>query len=85
MDQHGQVVDVYVSQRRDIASARTFFGTALADHGEPSEVITDRAPALANVIEDLIPAASHNTGRTRRTGANATTVGSRPDSGRCEG
>jgi transposase-like protein len=42
-------------QRRDIASAFRFFGTALADHGEPSEVITDRAPALANVNEDLIP------------------------------
>ena len=27
------------------------------------EVITDRAPALANVIEDLIPAALHNTGQ----------------------
>ena len=27
------------------------------------EVITDRAPALAKVIEDLIPAALHNTGQ----------------------
>ena len=63
VDQHGQVIDVYVSQRRDIASARRFFGTALTAHGEPSEVITDRAPALANVIEDLIPAALHNTGQ----------------------
>jgi transposase, IS6 family len=63
VDQHGQVIDVYVSQRRDIASARRFFGTALADHGAPSEVITDRAPALANVIEDLIPGALHNTGQ----------------------
>ena len=25
VDQHAQVIDVYVSQRRDIASARTFF------------------------------------------------------------
>jgi hypothetical protein len=29
----------------------------------PTEVITDRAPALAKVIEDLIPAALRNTGR----------------------
>ena len=63
VDQHGQVIDVYVSQRRDIASARTFFTAALAVHGDPGEVITDRAPALANVIEDLIPAALHNTGQ----------------------
>ena len=63
VDQHGQVIDVYVSKRRDIAAARRFFTTALAAHGAPSEVITDRAPALANVIEDLIPAAVHTTGQ----------------------
>ena len=63
VDQHGQVIDVYVSQRRDIASARTFFTAALAVHGDPGEVITDRAPALANVIEELVPAALHNTGQ----------------------
>ena len=63
VDQHGQVIDVYVSQRRDIASARCFFTTALAAHRSPAEVITDRAPALAHVIEELIPAAFHNTGR----------------------
>src|SRR6266542_1552175 len=63
VDQHGQVIDVYVSQRSDIASARGFFIAALAAHGDPVEVITDRSPALANVIEDLIPAALHNTGQ----------------------
>jgi len=47
VDQHGQVIDVYVSQRRDIAAARTFFTAAVAVHGDPAEVITDRAPALA--------------------------------------
>jgi IS6 family transposase len=57
VDQRGQVIEVYVSQRRDIASARTFFTAALAVHGHPAEVITDRAPALANVVEDLVPAA----------------------------
>ena len=56
VDQHAQVIDVYVSQRRDIASARTFFTAALAVHGDPAEVITDRAPALASVIEELLPA-----------------------------
>jgi IS6 family transposase len=61
VDQQGQVIDVYVSQRRDTAAARTFFTAALTVHGDPGEVITDRAPALANVIEDLIPAALHNT------------------------
>ena len=30
---------------------------------DPCEVITDRAPALAHVVEELIPAALHNTGQ----------------------
>ena len=61
VDQHGQVIDVYVSNRRDIASARTFFTAALSIPGDPAEVVTDRGPALANVIEELVPAAWHNT------------------------
>jgi transposase, IS6 family len=63
VDQHGQVIDVYVSRRRDIGSARMFFTAALTVHGDPGEVITDRAPALANVVEELFPAAWHNTGQ----------------------
>ncbi len=63
VDQHGQVIDVYVSRRRDIPSARTFLTKALGMHPNPGEVITDRAPALANVIDDLLPAAFHNTGQ----------------------
>ena len=61
VDQHGQVIDVFVSPRRDIAAARRFFTTALAAHGEPDEVVTDLAPALLAVIEELLPAAFHNT------------------------
>jgi IS6 family transposase len=59
--QDGQVIDVLVSNHRDIASARTFVTAALAAHGEPSEVATDRAPALANVTEHLLPVACHTT------------------------
>ncbi len=60
VDGHGQVIDVYVSPRRDIVAARTFFTTAIAGHGEPDEVVTDRAAALAKVIEELVPQALHN-------------------------
>jgi IS6 family transposase len=63
VDQHGQIIDVYVSPRRDTRAARQFFETALCDHGEPVEVVTDRAPALRAVIDELIPAAFHNTAR----------------------
>ena len=60
VDQYGQVVDVYVSSKRDIGAARRFFTTSLRAHGEPTEVVTDRAPALRAVIDELIPAAFHN-------------------------
>jgi len=61
VDQHGQVIEVCLWQRRDVASARTFFTAALTVHGVATEVITDRAAALASVIEDLVPAALHYT------------------------
>jgi transposase, IS6 family len=55
------VIEVFVSNHRDIVSAPTFFTAALAAHGEPAEVATDRAPALANVIDDLLPGAWRTT------------------------
>jgi IS6 family transposase len=61
VDQYGQVIDVYVSARRDIAAARRFFGAALAAHGDPDEVVTDLAPALETAIEELVPDVFHNT------------------------
>ncbi len=85
VDQQGQIIEGFVSRRRDIASARRFSTTALAKHFAPIEVSTVRAAAMANVIEELIPATFHNTGSTRATGVNATTVGGTPASGRCAG
>jgi IS6 family transposase len=61
VDQYGQIVDVYVSAKRDTRAARQFFAGALEGHGAPVEVVTDRAPALRAAIEGLIPAAFHNT------------------------
>ena len=61
VDQDGQIVDVLVSARRDLRAARRFFSAALRAHGEPVEVVTDRAPALRAAIEGLMPAAFHNT------------------------
>jgi transposase-like protein len=61
VDDEGQVIDVYVSPRRDIAAARGFFTTAITAHGEPDEVVTDLAHALETVIEELVPDAFHNT------------------------
>ena len=60
VDQYGQIIDVYVSAKRDIRAARWFFTKALRAHNEPAEVVTDRAPALLAVIDELMPGAFHN-------------------------
>ena len=61
VDQYRQIIDVYVSSRRNFVAARRFFARAWRAHGAPVEVVTDRAPALRAAIEELIPGAFHNT------------------------
>jgi transposase, IS6 family len=61
IDQYGQIIDVYISAKRDTRAERRFFTTALEAHGAPVDVVTDRAPALRAAIDELIPAAFHNT------------------------
>lgn len=60
VDQYGQIVDVFVSAKRDTNAARRFFATAIRDHGDPIEVVTDRAAPLGVVIDELLPGAFHN-------------------------
>lgn len=61
VDQNGQVIDVFVSTKRDTAAATRFFTVAIAVHGEPSEVTTDKSPVLAKTIRALVPGAHHDT------------------------
>jgi transposase-like protein len=64
IDQHGQVIDVFVSPRRDASAACGFFQRAIGTTKVmPSEVVTDRAPAHPLVLEELLPAAWHRTDR----------------------
>jgi transposase, IS6 family len=63
IDQHRQVIDVLLSQRRDLAAARRFFTLALPAGTVPAEVTTDRAPAYPRVLDELIPTALHVTER----------------------
>jgi transposase-like protein len=61
VDQHGQVIDVLVSTRRDAAAARAFFVRAQRFGPVPVEVVTDRAPVYPRVLDALAPAARHVT------------------------
>ena len=59
VDQHGQVIDVLLSQRRDGAAARAFFTAAMSFGPSLVEVTTDRAPVYPRVLEELAPGARH--------------------------
>jgi IS1 family transposase len=64
-DQFGQVIDVYVSPRRDAEAARRFFHRAALSTTvvTPAEVTTDEAPAYPRVFDELAPQALHCTER----------------------
>jgi transposase-like protein len=62
IDQFGQVIDVFVSPRRDVTAARRFLEQAInVTKVAPVEVTTDRAATYAIVLQDLLPAAWHRT------------------------
>jgi transposase-like protein len=62
VDQSGQVVDVFVSPRRDAKAARRFFERAIGTTTmTPVEVVTDQAPVYRGVLEELAPGAWHRT------------------------
>ncbi len=54
VDQHGQVIDVVVSNKRDTDAAARFFTKAIDAHCPPSEITTDKAHALAKAIREQV-------------------------------
>ena len=62
IDQFGQVIDVFVSPRRDTMAAHRFFQRAITTTKvAPVEVVTDCAATDPMVLQELLPAAWHRT------------------------
>jgi IS6 family transposase len=62
IDQFGQVIDVFVSSRRDARAARHFFERAITTTKiTPVEVVTDKAATYPTALGELLPAAWHRT------------------------
>jgi transposase-like protein len=62
IDQFGQVIDIFVCERRDAKGARRFFERAIGSTGvRPIEVITDQAATYPVLLEELLPATWHRT------------------------
>ena len=62
IDQFGQVIDVFVSTRRNATAAHRFFERTIGTTKvRPAEVTTDQAPVYPAVLEELLPFAWHRT------------------------
>jgi len=62
IDQFGQVIDVFLSPGRDASAARRFFAQAIdRTRISPIEVTTDRYRVYPRVLDQLLPAAFHDT------------------------
>jgi transposase-like protein len=62
IDQFGQVIDIFLSPRRDVDAARRFLGRAI-DRTRifPVEVTTHRYRVYPRVLDEMLPAAFHDT------------------------
>ena len=80
IDQYGQVIDVLVSQNRDLAATHRFFTRALEHGPRPTEVSTDRAPAYPRVVDELLPSACHVVEQYANNPSKPIMVGSSPGS-----
>jgi len=83
VDQYGQIIDVYVSAKRDIRAARRLFIRALGAHGEPVEIVTDRGAGFAGRGRRAQARRSKTWSGTRTIGSKPITGDSRHGSGRC--
>ena len=64
IDQHGQIVDIYFSEWRSAAAARTFFERAIAGTGStPERIVTDRAWCYPPALRVILPSVEHECSR----------------------
>jgi transposase-like protein len=74
IDQFGQLINLYVSTRRDGDAARRFFTRAMATTQViPMEVTTDKAAVYPHVLDELAPDAWRVRSPTPTTGSKQTT------------
>jgi transposase, IS6 family len=60
LDEHGQIVEVYLSDHRDAASARACFERALASsYAAPTRITSDKAKCYPPALRTLLPTAEH--------------------------
>ena len=62
VDQDGEVVDVYLQNKRDGAAAKRFFRRLLRSHGaEPRKIVTDKLHSYPVAHREVMPESIHST------------------------
>lgn len=62
VDQDGEVVDVFLQEKRDGAAAKRFFKRLLRSHGnEPRKIVTDKLRSYGVAHRELMPEVIHST------------------------
>jgi len=66
-DEHGQVIDVYLSETRATVAATAFFEQAIARTAvRPHRVTTHKAPTYPPALQAIVPDAEHITGQAEQ-------------------
>ncbi len=69
IDEHGHIVDVYLSTRRDQAAAQAFFEGAIETSTvTPSQVTTDKAKCYPPALRAVLPHVEHRTSKYLNNG-----------------
>jgi transposase, IS6 family len=69
IDDHGQIIDVYLSDRRNAAAAHTFFESAIQESGiTPTRVTTDKAKCYPPALRTVLPLAEHRSSKYLNNG-----------------
>ena len=64
IDEHGQVIDGYVSPHRAAEDAKAFFRRSITSTGvRPRKVTTDKAGCYPPALAEVLPEAEHVTGK----------------------
>ena len=62
VDQDGEVIDVFLQNRRDGKAAKRFFSRLIKTHkGEPRKIVTDKLRSYGVAHRDLVPEVIHDT------------------------
>ena len=69
IDEQGQIVDVYLSDRRDAGAAQRLFDGALDTSGStPTRVTTDKAKCYPPALRAVLPLVEHRSSKERNNG-----------------